>query len=278
MEYTEDIEIYYFLLAGTLAMFLLSAGIVGFVILYQRKLHQAQLELQEMETMYQKNLVQSNMEEIENERIRISKDLHDEIGSLFSALSIKLDQLVSTIPPSQLIPESNKVIKDSKQTIELGIKSIRRISHNMIPPTLEMFGLVVTLEDLCSQFEGGPSGLPIEFTASENIAEPPNKISLIIFRIIQELIQNTLRHSGATRAELSIKNKENNIILEYADNGKGFLYDEMKKNKGLGLLNIESRVSIIQATLNYETAPNMGTKVIITIPNLNLTTSHEKKH
>ena len=268
MVYSEDIEIFYFLFAGTLGMFLLSAGIIVFMVLYQRRLYQHELKLQEVETTYQKQLVQSNMEEIENERIRISKDLHDEIGGLFSALSIKLDQLEEAGQSGD--EDMGQIIRESKYTIDMGIKSVRRISHNMIPPSLEMFGLVAALEDLCAQFEGGPSGLPIELFATEDMAEPDKKKSLVIFRIVQELIQNTLRHSNATGVEISLRSEPQNLVLVYKDNGKGFDYAERENRKGMGLLNVESRIHQLQASFDFYTAPGKGVEVIIHIPNQQL--------
>jgi two-component system NarL family sensor kinase len=265
MENKEDIEIFYFLLAGTLGMFLLSAAIVLFVILYQRRLHQHQSKLQEMEISFQKKLVQSNMEEVENERIRTSKDLHDEIGGIFSVLSIKIDQISSgLVQPS---PDILKIIQESKQTIDHGIKSIRRISHNMIPPAMEMFGLVAALEDLSALFGGSPSALPIEFSTEGKIVEPNKKVSLVIFRIVQELLHNTLKHAQATKVEIILYGTDNLLILYYKDNGRGFNYEDRENRKGIGLLNIENRAQMLQATIHYHTEPEKGMEVVIKIPN-----------
>jgi signal transduction histidine kinase len=265
MENKEDIEIFYFLLAGTLGMFLLSAAIVLFVILYQKRLHLHQSKLQEMEILFQKRLVQSNMEEVENERIRTSKDLHDEIGGIFSVLSIKIDQIASGLEQPE--PGIQKILAESKQTIEHGIKSIRRISHNMIPPALEMFGLVAALEDLSSLFGSSTTALPVEFSTSGTIVEPTKKVSLVIFRIVQELLNNTLKHAQATKVEITLYGTDNLLILGYKDNGKGFNYEDRENRKGIGLLNIENRAQMLHATIQYQTEPEKGMEVIIKIPN-----------
>lgn len=270
MANTPDIEIFYFLLAGTLGMFILSAGVVGFVVIYHIKLQKHRLKLQELETDYHKQLLESNMQEVENERLRISKDLHDEIGSIFSVLGIKLDELQSNLEKPD--PETKRVLAESRNTIGLGIQSIRRISHDIIPPALETFGLAAALEDLCARFEGGPSGLPVTLSVPAPIKEPPHPTGLVIFRIVQELLQNTLRHAEATHVLLQLEDDGRGLSLLYVDDGKGFLYRQTGTGKGIGLLNLQSRVQQLKATLNLDTAPGKGVRVHIHIPNLNTST------
>lgn len=267
MANSPDIEILYFLMAGTLGMFILSTGIVGFVILYHIKLQKHRLRVQELETGYHKKLVQNNMEEVENERMRISKDLHDEIGSIFSVLGIKLYQLRNaTGQPTQ---ETRQLFDESRAVIDSGIQGIRRISHNIIPPALETFGLGAALEDLCRQFGGGPSGLAVEPEIVYPLPEPPGGQSLVIFRIIQELLQNTLRHSGATRVTLRITGEADGLSIRYSDNGKGFVYRRNGTGNGIGMLNLQSRIHQLKADMQLETAPGKGIHVNIHIPNLN---------
>ena len=252
---------FYILFIGTLAMSLLSGGLVIFFIIYQRRLFRQQLQMQEMETNYQEELLHNNIKEVEKERKRISTDLHDEIGSLFSTLSMKLGQLEIV---SDNGAEAQGILDDSKELINLGIQSIKRISHSIIPPTLEFFGLGAALEYLCTQTD--TAATRISCTVPEDLPYLPSETALGVYRIMQELLSNTLAHAGATRATMHLEAANDYLKLTYHDNGKGYDKESLSTKRGLGLRNIDSRVNMIKGKINTESSPGNGVTVIIEIP------------
>jgi len=252
---------FYILFIGTLAMSVLSAGLVIFFIIYQRRLFRQQLQMQEMETNYQQELLHNNIMEVEKERKRISTDLHDEIGSLFSTLSMKLGQLEIV---SDISKEGQGILGDSKELISMGIQSIKRISHSIIPPTLEFFGLGAALEYLCAQTD--TAATKISCTVPEELPHLASETALGVYRIMQELLSNTLAHAGATRATMHLETRDTCLVLTYHDNGKGYDKDSLATKKGLGLRNIDSRAAMIKGKIHTESSPGNGVTVTIEIP------------
>lgn len=260
MQSPEQVEVYYFLFIGTLGMFLLSVGLVIFFVVYQRKLFRQQIQFHEREAIYQEELLYSNIEEVENERRRISRDLHDEIGSLFSTISIKVGQL-EDLPGNT--PEVNKILAESKGLIKAGIQSIKHISHSMIPPALDFFGLAAALEDLCSQVS--TATLNVEFQAQGPMPELPRETALAVYRVVQELINNTISHARATLVTLSLQTIDDTLRLSYQDNGQGYDHDQ-KSRTGLGLRNIDSRINMIRGHITTETSYGKGVHILLDIP------------
>lgn len=261
MQSPEQVEIYYFLFIGTLGMFLLSVGLVIFFIVYQRKLFRQQIEFHEREAAYQEELLYSNIEEVENERRRISRDLHDEIGSLFSTINMKIGQLEG-LPGNNA--ETNKILAESKGLIKAGIQSIKHISHSMIPPALDFFGLGAALEDLCTQISG-TSKLAVGFQAPDELPELPREASLAVYRVVQELINNTLSHAQASQIHLSLQREDDALRLCYTDNGRGYDHDQ-KSRTGLGLRNIDSRINMIHGKITTESSYGKGVSITLDIP------------
>lgn len=262
MQLPEQVDIFYFLLIGTLGMLLLSAGLVIFFLIYQRRLYRQQVQLQDIEAYHQEELLFSNIKEIETERKRISKDLHDEIGSLFSTISIKMGQL-ELMMNSHADDDVRKILDENKSLVKMGIQSIKRISHSIIPPSLEFFGLAAALEHLCAQTDS--EQMRISYSAPENFPELPTDIALAIYRVTQELLSNAIAHSNATQIDILLQTHSNYFIFAYYDNGKGYDANDPSKKKGLGLRNMESRINMIKGKISTESSEGQGVKVIIEV-------------
>ncbi|MFN0216171.1 MAG: sensor histidine kinase [Saprospiraceae bacterium] len=216
-----------------------------------------QLAISEMETAHREELLQSNIEQIEAERHRIAADLHDEVGGIFSTLKLKINQLTQD-------GNQEKLWKESGEIIDSGIASIRRISHSMTPPGLEMFGLADALMSLCQKTDSPL--LNIDFTYASDFPRLEGKIELGLYRITQELLNNALRHSEASKILLHLSRSEMEVCFEYSDNGKGFDPSILQGRKGLGLKNIEARARYFSATVEWQTQPGEGLKTIIKVP------------
>jgi signal transduction histidine kinase len=142
---------------------------------------------------------------------------------------------------------------ESRSLIDNTLGTVRRISYDLFPPGLEAFGLAHELEDLFLQAE--KSGITID-QQIETGTRPSPETELALFRIVQELLSNTLRYSKATTVTFFFGEEKDHFAARYSDNGCGF--DPGKVKKGLGLLNIESRVQAAGGELNMRTAPGKG--------------------
>lgn len=255
------IDVYILLFGGTLLMFLLAGMLLFFVSSYQKRLLRNKAEMESMKATHQLDLFQSSIDGMENERRRLSRDLHDEIGAALSMLRLQLGR--SQNLDVMQSPQTHELINSSKVLIDHTIENVRRISNDMLPHGLEEFGLKYALESLCDKIENAS---PILITLNvDMLCRFENRLELALYRILQELLNNTLKHAEATEITITFLQQPNKLILFYHDNGKGFEIKKLVK-RGLGLNSIESRVNMIYGTLDFETSTGKGTKATVTLP------------
>ena len=196
---------------------------------------------------------------MEKERARIAADLHDELGPMLSAIKLKIGSF-------ELTDEDDK--REAEKTsdhIDTLMKRMREISYDLIPNTLIRKGLVVALKQF-SDFINEGDGLKINFEASGSINADQQK-SIHIYRIAQEVINNTIRHSGAKLLNINLKQENGTLFLSTIDNGVGFDHNTAAKGEGgIGLRNILNRTEIIGGQMFVESEKNKGTKYTFEIP------------
>ncbi len=261
MAQSSPVDLYILLFGGTIAMMLLASGVVGFILLYQRRIIRQDLAFKEAEAKHQRELYHGTLEAIETERKRLARDLHDEVGASLSALRLLVGQI-------HLNPSENNIIDNisskSKILIDNTIDNVRRISNDLLPQGLEEFGLAYSVEGLCEKtMELAEITI---FLKADNLPPVDNKISLVVYRLIQELLNNAVKHSEAETVLLTLKIDNNTLEIEYKDNGKGFDFAEAYQKRSLGLKNIETRTKMLNGTTKFETRPNEGLKLDISIP------------
>jgi two-component system, NarL family, sensor kinase len=259
METQQKIKFYFGIVAAILAFLIIAGGFILVFIRYQKRLLLKQQELLKVDARHKSDLLLSNIESAEAERMRIAKDIHDEIGSIFSTLSLSVNQLQ---PGGTISPD---LLQTSNQLIEMGINGVRRIAHSIIPFELELFGLGHALEN---HFNTLTSISPIEVNFSVNgIADDLKPAAaLAIYRIVQELTSNSIKYAQAKRIDLHLKNENGHIYLDYKDNGQGVDMQNPATKKGIGLKNIESRVIVLNGTVTFASAPGQGFVCAIIIP------------
>lgn len=242
-------------------MLLLAAGLVFFVVVYQRRLYEQREQRQAEELRHQRQLLQAVVEVQENERRRIASDLHDDIGSLLSAARLYLRQFATGPEDSK-----NTAIKAELLTIlDEMIANARRITHDLMPAELAKFGFVAAAQDLLARLtESG--GIRASFRGDTKRRLPPT-VEIALYRVLQELVANTLRHAAATHITLDCEWEGKRLYLRYTDDGKGFAPDQLNR-PGLGLRNIESRVGLVGGELDYRSAPGEGLSVRISVPGM----------
>lgn len=250
------------LLIGIIAMLLLAVALVVFFVVYQKRLISQQMINQHDREAHQRELLTAAVEVQENERRRIASDLHDDIGSLLSAARLYLRQFDPQASPA----ENDRVKEESLEIISKIIQNTRRITHDLLPSELEKFGLFAAAEDLCERINR-TGQVSMNLVTSKSIRFALNK-EVALYRVLQELINNTLKHAAAENIQVEYFWKQDRLVCRYIDDGKGFDTAVVLKRgrAGLGLRNIESRISIIGGILHYESTPGKGLEVSIEVP------------
>jgi len=236
---------------GTIAMLALTIGLIVFIIFHQRKVIRFQMQLQKMEFDQQKMLLNASIRLQEEERQRIAADLHDDAGPLLATARLYLNEnLVNLDKTTQL-----QNIYNAKQIIDDTIQLIRNISHSLMPPTLKNFGLESAVNDLFQKISSsGSMNASSRFHDYRERLQPETE--LIIFRVIQELVNNILKHSNASFIHLTQNTNNNKFFIRLHHDGRGLTQSDFEKlNKssvGLGLKNIQSRLKVLHGKIFFE--------------------------
>lgn len=245
------------LIAAAIAMVLL-AVLVWIVFRNRRKILSQEIliqgqQIKELEQESQLGFAGAVMQGQENERSRLARDLHDGLGGMLSGIR----QALFASSPSQAIVQA---ISD----LDLSISELRNIARNMMPEALVRFGLKDALEDYCSHLRQS-GGLQIHFQAYGMDRRLPPETEVVLFRIAQELLNNTVRHAGATTALVQLLRDDKRLSLTVEDDGIGFDPIKIDTEKGIGWTNIRSRASYIGGILDLRTAPGEGCSVHLQI-------------
>jgi two-component system, NarL family, sensor kinase len=238
-------------LVGT-AFLLLIGGLFGyFVVFNQKKELTVSNKIEGTKKDRKIQLIKASVRAQEEERERIAADLHDDAGPLLATARLYLsDGLVNTSKENQL-----KTIQGSRALIDNAIALLRDISHTLMPPTLRNFGLAVATNDLFSKLnESGQVKATSNFQNYENRMDEERE--MVAFRIIQELVTNYLKHSKGQFIHL-IQNMDSEIVyIRLHHDGKGLTQaafeDLCLNSKGLGIRNIENRISTLDGTINFD--------------------------
>ena len=250
-----DIVLVYFI--GTFAMLLLAGAIFFFFIVYQKRLLQKELEINRIRAKQQKEILKNTVQAQEKERKRIARDLHDEVGAMLSVVKLNINRIEKKTTDSK--PPS--LVTETKSYLDEVIEQVRRISRDLMPPSLEKLGLSFALEDMVSWINKSDQ-IRIELSGKSEPVRFEMKKELAVFRIIQELINNALKHSKASHIFIKMRYTEKYMAVSVADNGIGFNLDELEKT-GLGLKNLESRAELMGGQYKMKSYPGKGTFAVL---------------
>lgn len=247
----------------TPVLLVLAIGIILFVFLYQRRMLQHQVQLRELQELKQRQVLDATLQTQEEERRRVARDLHDDVGATLALIKLNVHQCIAPM-------EDKTGGQRIKVQLDDVIGNVRRISHGLMPVILEKMGLPAALEAIKRSLPAD-AGTEIEFTCNDENRRIDIKLELSLYRVVQELINNTLKHALASKITIDLQFSEKELELHYTDNGKGFDYNKLqhsveKKSYGLGLMNLQARVSLLNGTFNYKSADNMGIKADIYVP------------
>jgi signal transduction histidine kinase len=197
----------------------------------------------------------------EVERMRIARELHDDVGQQLALLSIELDQLGNSVRDSEssIVARAREA---SDRTAAIST-SVHDLSHQLHPPKLELMGLVVAVAGLRREL-AQQHGIAIDFSHAGVPDTVPRDISLCLFRIVQEGLRNAIKHSGAREVSVRLAADGDGLFLSIADCGVGF--DSTSGQRGLGLLSMRERLEPLRGTLTIRSSPGAGTQIDVRVP------------
>ena len=221
-----------------IATFLLLA-MIGLWMFYKQNQKRKNQELLVLKNEVHINSLESLIEGEEKERLRISKELHDGVNGDLSAIKHKLNSLIEL---------NNKTIEEAVEMIDKSCEQVRAISHNLVPPALENFDLKSAASDYCTNMNNIHSQ-KITFNYLGDNVVLPKIVEINIFRIIQELVTNSIKHASANNIDVQLSIRENNIQLAVEDDGEGFDISNLT-TEGIGISNIKHRVSFLNGEID----------------------------
>jgi signal transduction histidine kinase len=197
----------------------------------------------------------------EEERRRIAKDLHDGVVQGLTGLKLRIQNLVYG---SEVPAELSKGLGETTELISRSIDELRNISHRMMPRALSEMGLVPALNDMLDKtFFGSQTKWSFDHIGMEGI-RLDELVEVNIYRIVQELVNNILKHADAGTVSVQLLKNATHLVLIVEDDGKGF--DPTRSGDGIGVLNIHSRAQVLKGAVNFEPGPKTGTVVTLRVP------------
>ena len=206
----------------------------------------------------ERKILSAVIETEDKERQRFAEDLHDGLGPLLSTIKLYVDQMNNT----NMKPEDkNNLLKSTYELLDESIKTTRAIANNILPGTISDNGLVAAVNSFCHKVQS-TGAVNINFESNLQVRLDSN-LEKTLYRIIIELINNTIKHANATNIDLDIEMNEGNLTVFYSDNGIGFNMNQ--KSGGMGMDNIKNRCKSINAEYKFSTAPGKGFKMVISL-------------
>jgi two-component system, NarL family, sensor kinase len=244
----------YILLAGVAALLLIS------FLSYRTYRQKRKLQEQKISELEKEKLLlatQSLLKGQEDERSRLAKDLHDGLGGLLSGVKLQLGAMKGNLILSE---EHGRIFNNALGKLDESISEMRRVAHNMMPEALMKLGLQQALQDYCDGLSASQSfTINSEFHGLEKRMDPSTEV--VLYRIVQELLNNAVKHSGASVILAQVMRHDNSLTITVEDNGRGFEKETVLQ--GAGLKNIRSRVDYLKGQLDIQTTPGKGTSVHI---------------
>lgn len=259
--FSEENQIVTIVIIGVLLLLLMAVALLLFFFFSRKKIVEKELEKTELALVHQKDMIYATILTQEDERKRIAQDLHDDISSKLNVILLNSNFLMD----GELSPkEYTKVNESILKVTQKALSSARKLAHDLLPPILEKFGLQSAIEELADDYN-----VSKKVIVDSEIEYPLDYLEktkeLHVFRIVQELVNNSVRHGKAKNIDIKFYLKENDLILDYVDNGVGFSEEIIEKKKGLGMKNIESRIELLNGELIIKSAIDKGISVLITI-------------
>ncbi|RAJ20971.1 histidine kinase/DNA gyrase B/HSP90-like ATPase [Gelidibacter algens] len=237
--------------------------LIIFLLSYRTYKHKRKLQQQrinELETEKQLTATEAVLKGEEQERTRLAKDLHDGLGGMLSGIKYSFTTMKGNLI---MTTENAHAFERSMDMLDSSIKEMRRVAHNMMPEALVKYGLDTALKDFCNDInQSGALKVTYQSIGMET-AKIDQTTAITIYRIVQELISNTMKHATAKSAIVQLSKVDGPLNVTVEDDGKGFDTQILQRSKGIGWTNIQSRVDFLKGKLDVQSANGKGTSVHI---------------
>jgi signal transduction histidine kinase len=207
-------------------------------------------------------VVKAMIEGQDEERKRVSEELHDGLGQLLSSIGMNFNAIKSNFHDGESAKKEEN-INNVEHLISEAISEVRNISHNLMPDILDSFGLVPALEDMVRKIEH-TQNLKVGLEIVNVKGRMERNVEIAIYRIAQELINNVVKHSNANSANIQLTKHKESVVLVVEDDGEGF--DPKAKKEGIGLKNIASRTKMLDGEFMIDSSKERGTVVTVELP------------
>jgi two-component system NarL family sensor kinase len=250
----------------TLNYFLIGAGSLVLLVTFlvfrniRQKQKLQQQRIGELETLQQLTATEAVLPGEEQERTRLAKDLHDGLGGMLSGIKYSFNSMKGNLI---MTSENAQAFEHSMAMLDTSIKEMRRVAHNMMPEVLVKFGLDTALQEFCDDINQ-TGALQVSYQSiGMNDAAIEQINAITIYRVVQELLNNTMKHASANTAIVQVSKTDQRINITVEDDGKGFNTAILENPKGIGWTNIQSRIGYLKGTLDVQSGPGKGTSVHI---------------
>lgn len=255
-----DIVVY--ILLSLVIMLIFAFAVIWFLNQTQKKLTSSKIKEQELLLNFRKEMLLNTVKTEENERNRISKELHDDVTSQLSIINLNIHLLKQKLSHNE---DMFKIIDHIETSLKKSTERTRTISHELMPLILKKFGLHHALKEL-EDAVNITEIFNLDIT-NDHIIQISDDFKLLhIYRIIQELVNNAIKYSKAKNVHISFEEKQDlNITMTYSDDGIGF--DDKKVKSGLGLSNMNARITLLDGTVKVESILGSGSTITFIFPN-----------
>jgi signal transduction histidine kinase len=217
-----------------------------------------ELELNNLNVFLKNNQLSAVIRTLELDRRRIAQDLHDDISSKLNVISLNCHLLkIPNLPQKEIEEITQNILEYTSKALN----SSKKMSHRLLPPVLERFGLHAGIEELCEELNGEGS-INIQYENKLQFDFNENESHIHVFRIVQELLANSIKHGGATSISILFDEVNEKRRCTYTDNGIGFDLKQIGSHKGLGMKNIAGRIAVLEGSLSINSQMNNGILVV----------------
>ncbi len=258
----EKQEVFISVIVGILLMIFLSTVFILSIVRYNKKLYKHLKEKQHMQTTFQNTLLQTRLEIQEETFKTISQEIHDNIGQSLSFVKLNLNTIDDTSPATK------EKITESKNLLTKTIHDLRDIARSLNPDFINELGLYGAIEQQVQLLEK-TGEYKTAFMVTGDAYRNDLQRELVVFRIVQELLNNAVKHAAANEVSIVMDYQPEKLSITVHDNGKGFdveAMDSVQHNNGLGLRNMHNRMTLIKGSITINSKPMEGTTAIIELP------------
>ena len=248
-----DEPVAFILFTGTVILALLVLFIVSFVLIYKSRQRKFAVEKKDLQNLFEQEKLKSRLETQEETLNHISQEIHDNIGQVLSLVRLRLNTLGSH--------PSEEKINQTDELLGKAITDLRMLSHSLHTDRIKSIGIEEAIRQSLDMLK--KSGYTTYFSSTNENNIIKEESAIIIYRMVQESLNNIVRHANATVIKAGIDFEKNKTVISITDNGKGFNTDKINTSTGIGLKNIMSRAKVINADVQIKSIPG-NTSVIIT--------------